>query len=158
MFIGGGKYIKVMKIGTKFLQVSPFENTKDIPQMLPGKYLGWEGDDRFGMVISDAKDGGFPITIYEDGLPGQGFNERDDDYYTGTATLAKDNSTLEILLDKKFDEGREQNVEPAIRKLTTNVKGRGKVMKNNAVLFDQTLEIAIPANRKWDAVKVEKQK
>lgn len=112
---------------------------------LPGDYLGWEDDDRIGIRIGKPAQpsGEFPVTIYENGLPGRGHDPNDDDRYEGVATFKAGN--LEITLTKKFDENVEESVERALRKLTA----RTGLENNKPTLF-------IPANREWKDVKVTK--
>lgn len=146
--------IQVKKVAKTVPDVN---DEKDTPQHLPGKYLGREGDDRIGMIIGEPKNGVYPITIYEDGLPGRGFQEHDDDYYTGTATLVADSGQLEITLDKKFDEGREERVESALKKLIATVIHTLKETRTeNSVGRQTNLTLEIPANREWDTVRVDK--
>ncbi len=131
------------------------ENTASYwTNMLPGSYLGMEGDDRIGIVIEKPKDGVYPITFYEDGLPGAGYDPNDDDKYIGTAVLGSvvggGKIGAVITLKQKFDGLREEPVEPALRELKAVMATRAG--KNGAVA-----RIAIPKNREWNAVLAEKE-
>lgn len=112
--------------------------------LLAGNYLGYEGDDRIGLVVQPKVGDAFPVVFYEDGLPGRGHRPDDDDRYEGTARLVGER--LEIELTKKIDDGRkEERVETALRRLTASVARSG-----------EKITLSIPANRQWDAVRVEK--
>lgn len=118
---------------------------------LPGSYLGMEGDDRFGIVIgAPSKDGSYPVTLYEDGLPGNGYDEADDDRYLGSGAV--DGKGLVVTVNKKFDGDREEPVEKAVRTLELLVsyieRGENGSDKTASVLLE------IEANREWNHIKV----
>ena len=110
-----------------------------------GRYLGWEGDDRLGMMLSSqGESDSFTVVIYEGGLPGAGYRAANDDRYEGTFNSA----TGEILLTKKFDEGREERVENALK----------KIVPTFAADTEGNLMIRFPRNHEWNAVELTKEK
>lgn len=137
----------------------------DVPLTLTGAYLGTEGDDHFGIIIGEAKNGVYPVTIYEDGLPGKGYDPNDDDRYEGTAVFAK--GKFEITLARKFDGMREEPVENALKQLTANVVIAIGRETHRAEVSDgsiqhrlsetKTITLTIPKNREWDAVSVSRE-
>lgn len=133
-----------IEVSKKIPKPLPEQNRTSINSAsLPGQYFGFEGDDRIGIEIGAPNDGVFPITIYEDGLPGKGHNENRDDKYVGTAVYS--GGKLEITLTQKFDGRREKPVENAIRKLTTKISPDG-----DDIVLD------IPENREWDRINATK--
>ncbi len=109
-----------------------------------GRYLGWEGDDRLGMELtSQVASDSLTVVIYEGGLPGAGYRADDDDRYEGTF----DPATGEILLTKKFDEGREERVENALKKIVPTFVADTK----------GNLMIRFPSNNEWNAVELTKE-
>ncbi len=123
--------------------------------LLVGRYIGTEGDDRIGIVLEQPKDGVYPITIYEDGLPRNGYDPTDDDKYIGTATLGSnedgDLMWLDITLKQKFDGAREKRVEPALREFNAAIE----LKKERDGL---AVSLAIRKNKEWDAIHVSKEK
>ncbi len=126
-----------------------------IKMLLVGRYLGTEGDDKIGIVLEQPKDEVYPITIYEDGLPENGYDPADDNKYVGIATIGsnEDNGQmwLNIALKQKFDEAREERVEPALREFKAAIELK---KKKDGV----TVSLTALKNKEWDAIRVSKEK
>ncbi len=117
----------------------------------PGQYLGTEGKHRIGIEIGDGNTR--PITIYENGLPGNGYDILKDKKYVGTlqlnANLISGKMWSPITLKQKFVGSREEPLEPELRELKMAIELKAE---NN----DIVLVLSIPKNKIWDEVRVTK--
>ena len=127
-------------------QESGAKKEKSFHDQLIGEYLGFEGDDRVGIELGPGA-GGYSVTIYEEGLPGRGHKEKEDDRYVGKATLKDD--TLEIELTEKFDGAKKEHLEWKFRKATAAIfKEHGKE--------GEGVTLTIPKSDKRDKIEVVK--
>ena len=137
--------LSIFLIAGSFLaaQESGVKKEKSFHDQLIGEYLGFEGNDRVGIELGPGAGETFSVTIYEEGLPGRGHKEKEDDRYVGKATLKDD--TLEIELSEKFDGTKKEHLEWKFRKATAAIAKDG-----------EGITLTIPKSDKRDKIEVVK--
>ncbi len=135
--------ILLITVSSLVAQESGVKKEKSFHDQLIGEYLGFDGDDRIGIELGPGASGGYTVTVFEEGLPGRGHKEKEDDRYVGTATLKDD--TLEIALSEKFDGTEKEHLKWKIRKSTAAIFKEG-----------EKITLTIPKSDKRDKIEVVK--
>ena len=158
--------------GKRVLHASPTRDSSESKQSgtfddFYGKYTGFEGDKPIAFelyrqlvtlnvpgTMGDGQIVYMPLTtslaqivIYKNGFPHGGGFTHDDDWYSGSYTLIKENELTICLYDYYMNNNERKTVPEALKELTAKVIRDGD---------DITLEI--PKNDEWEEVRVTKVK
>ncbi len=86
--------------------ITPDEVPEDSYVWLQGEYLGTVGEDRIGAQVVDWGGGSYELIVYEDGLPGEGWDPESGDERgiqaeldNDSVTFSRDGYTAEVSLD-----------------------------------------------------------